>query len=105
MDILSPFSFAPEHATPSQRRTVPQRPIAQSLPSELSPRTSPLVVREHQHQSWSMVYRGEERGESGGLPEIAAKMPVGMTERECWATKQVELQRDLEEVGERIYVI
>jgi hypothetical protein len=34
------------------------------------------------------------------VPEIAAKVPVGMTEREYWATKQVELQRDLEEVGE-----
>jgi hypothetical protein len=43
----------------------------------------------------------EERGERGAATEIPAKIPVGMTEREYWAMEQVELQRDLEEVGER----
>ena len=69
IDHLPQSSYAPEHTPPVQRRALPTPPIANSSPSEYSLQSSPLA------------YRG---------PEVPAKIPIGMTEREYWAVTELE---------------
>jgi len=69
IDHLPPSSYAPEHTPPAQRRALPTPPIANSSPSEYSLQTSPLTYR---------------------APDVPAKIPIGMTEREYWAVTELE---------------
>jgi hypothetical protein len=69
IDYLPPSSYAPEHTPPSQRRALPTPPAANNSLSEYSTQPSPLAYR---------------------APEVPAKIPLGMTEREYWQVNDLQ---------------